>query len=159
MLPRKSGHTQGSCEPLHSVFEILKMSTIQTLEIVDYDYDCYYDDYGYHHHHCHYHCHYQCRNTVISGVLRCSNSLFFCRRSRSFSTVGPFKELINMPKTSSGGQKFRLQDIKKQRERRKTKTEKGRQEKEEETWKHEKKSFLVGGFLGHFQDDGKGGWV
>ena len=77
MLPGKSGHTQSSCEPLQSVFEILKMSTFQTLEIVDYDYDCYYDDYGCHYHHCHYHCDYQCHNTVISGVLRCSNSLFF----------------------------------------------------------------------------------
>ena len=32
-----------------------------------------------------------------------------------------------LPKTSSGGQTFRFQDIKKQRERRKTKAEEGRQ--------------------------------
>ena len=43
---------------------------------------------------------------------------------------------IHMPKTSSGGQIFWLQDIEKQRERRETKAEKGRQEKEEQTrWK------------------------
>ena len=41
-----------------------------------------------------------------------------------------------LPKTSSGGQFFWLQDIKKQRERRKTKAEEGRQKKEEDTWRH-----------------------
>ena len=33
---------------------------------------------------------------------------------------------------------FRLQDIQKQRGRRKTKAKEGRQKEEEETWKHEK---------------------
>ena len=41
---------------------------------------------------------------------------------------------------------FRLQDIKKQRERRKIEAEKGRQEKEEETWKHENPHLFGGGF-------------
>ena len=40
---------------------------------------------------------------------------------------------------------FRLQEIKKQRERRKTKAEKGKQKKEEETWRHEN-PHLFGGF-------------
>ena len=48
-----------------------------------------------------------------------------------------------MPKTSSGGQILRLEDIKKQSERRKTVTEEGRQKKEEETWKHEKNTLLL----------------
>ena len=45
---------------------------------------------------------------------------------------------LKKTKTSSGGQIFRLQDMKKQRGRRKTKAEEDRQENEEETLKHEK---------------------
>ena len=46
---------------------------------------------------------------------------------------------------------FWLQDIKKQRERRKTKAAKGRQEKEEESWKHEKPHRFARFFLGHLE--------
>ena len=53
------------------------------------------------------------------------------------------------PKTSSGGQILGFKMSKKQRERRKTKAEKGRKKKEEETWKHEKPPpFWWGVFLG-----------
>ena len=41
---------------------------------------------------------------------------------------------------------FRLQDVEKQRERRKTKAKKGRKNKEKETWKHEKLPPFCGGF-------------
>ena len=42
-----------------------------------------------------------------------------------------------MPEIPPGGYLFRLQDVEKQRERRKTKAKKGRKKKEEKTWKHE----------------------
>ena len=43
-----------------------------------------------------------------------------------------------MPETPPGGYLFRLQDVEKQRERRKTKAKKGRKKKEKKAWKHEK---------------------
>ena len=59
---------------------------------------------------------------------------------------------IILPKTSSGGQTFRLQDIKRQRKRRKTKAEEGRRKKEEGTWKHDKRTpFWWGVFLGQLK--------
>ena len=45
---------------------------------------------------------------------------------------------------------FRLENVKKQRERRKTKAEKGKNKKEEETLKHAKPHLDVGAFHGHF---------
>ena len=45
---------------------------------------------------------------------------------------------------------FRLQDVEKQRERRKTEAKKGRKKKEEKTWKHENPHVFVGVFLGRF---------
>ena len=45
---------------------------------------------------------------------------------------------MHLPKTSSVGQIFKLQDIRKQRGRSNSKAEEGRQKKEEDTWKHEK---------------------
>ena len=39
--------------------------------------------------------------------------------------------------------RFRLQDVEKQRERKKTKAKKGRKKKEEKTWKHEKKNTFL----------------
>ena len=55
---------------------------------------------------------------------------------------------------------FRLQDIKKQWERRKTKGEKGKQKKEEKTWRHEKKHppFRWGFFLAKFNYKTGGKW-
>ena len=51
-----------------------------------------------------------------------------------------------MPETPPGGYLFRLQDVEKQRERRKTKAKKGRKMKEEKTWKHENPPQICGGF-------------
>ena len=45
---------------------------------------------------------------------------------------------------------FRLQDVEKQRDRRKTKAKEGRKKEEEETWRHENPHLFGGVFLGQF---------
>ena len=57
----------------------------------------------------------------------------------------------NLPNTSLGGPFLGFKKVKKQRERRKTKAEKGKDKKEEETLKHEKPPpFRWGCFLAIF---------
>ena len=55
-----------------------------------------------------------------------------------------------MPETPPGGYLFRLHDVEKQRERRKTKAKKGREKKEEKLGNMKKPHVFVGVFLANF---------
>ena len=79
----------------------------------------------------------------------------FASQARLGNRIGHFGQILavlrdRIARDPTWWVPFRLQDVEKQRERRKTKAKKGRNKKEEKTGKHENPHKFVGVFLGHF---------